>query len=476
MSRFVLGIILILAGLSLNILLFSTPVRLIDGQISLLRVAILLVFEVAFISIGVGYVRYPKMTQKTQKKAFFLIVALGFSLALTEMILTVLTRISPLWDQLLRGTPTALFVADEQLEYRPNPDFPEHDAKGFRNRAVLTTADIVAIGDSQTYGMGVKPHQAWPQQLARISGFTVYNMAFGGYGCVEGLVLLDEAKQFHPTLIVFAMYVGNDLIDAFNAVYNLGLHPEFKSEKAIQAAISQMEQQNPILAEIQEMTLRMWQHPSIPDDTPSAGKPQPNTPLTRVKQTRLMQLFFAVERIAQNTLVNTRQRRWMAIKSGKRHNAEIYEVFESGNHKTIFTPQYRYRAMNLDDIRIAEGMSISLKALAQMNASAAKDGIGFRVLLIPTKEMAFYEALGRYAHPPSEAMRRLLEQETSIRQKTLAFLEHHTIAHMDVLPVLQDTFREGRQPFFVDADGHLNAVGHQAVAQAVHAMLNDYFD
>ena len=57
--------------------------------------------------------------------------------------------------------------------------------RGFRH--------IVAIGDSQTYGMAVRREQAWPQQIETLSGRTVYNMSFGGYGLVEGLALLEEA-------------------------------------------------------------------------------------------------------------------------------------------------------------------------------------------------------------------------------------------------------------------------------------------
>lgn len=30
---------------------------------------------------------------------------------------------------------------------------------------------------------------------------------------------------------------------------------------------------------------------------------------------------------------------------------------------------------------------------------------------------------------------------------------------------------EGKQPYFVDADGHLNAIGHHAIARQVHEFL-----
>ena len=45
-------------------------------------------------------------------------------------------------------------------------------------------------------------------------------MAWGGWGPVHSLILLDEAISLHPKIIIEAFYAGNDLFDAFNIVYN----------------------------------------------------------------------------------------------------------------------------------------------------------------------------------------------------------------------------------------------------------------
>src|SRR5881394_3687348 len=37
-----------------------------------------------------------------------------------------------------------------------------HDAWGFRNRSVPESADVVALGDSHTYGNCAKRSEAWP--------------------------------------------------------------------------------------------------------------------------------------------------------------------------------------------------------------------------------------------------------------------------------------------------------------------------
>ena len=46
-------------------------------------------------------------------------------------------------------------IDDPDLVNRPNPKFPGHDRRGFRNPVALAKADIVALGDSQTYGTNV---------------------------------------------------------------------------------------------------------------------------------------------------------------------------------------------------------------------------------------------------------------------------------------------------------------------------------
>src|SRR5262245_13635308 len=44
------------------------------------------------------------------------------------------------------------------------------DAWGFRNRSVPEAADIVAIGDSHTYGNTATMEDSWPYVLGRLTG------------------------------------------------------------------------------------------------------------------------------------------------------------------------------------------------------------------------------------------------------------------------------------------------------------------
>jgi len=115
----------------------------------------------------------------------------------------------------------ATLIEDPVLGHRIEPFSTGHDALGYRNSGVPTQADIVAIGDSMTYGVSAPRDFSWPQQLGRLRGKHVYNMALGGYGPLHYLYLARaSAANLKPKLLVIGVYLGNDLMDAYNLAHN----------------------------------------------------------------------------------------------------------------------------------------------------------------------------------------------------------------------------------------------------------------
>ena len=104
-------------------------------------------------------------------------------------------------------------IPDEKLAYRIAPSFPEIDANGFRNPQTQKQVDLVAIGDSHTYGNNVRTEDSWPYQLADLTGMTVYNFGIGGYGSLQYHHLMDEAIKLKPQVIVIGLYLANDIIN-----------------------------------------------------------------------------------------------------------------------------------------------------------------------------------------------------------------------------------------------------------------------
>ncbi len=95
------------------------------------------------------------------------------------------------------------------------------DAWGFRNRTVPDAAEIVAIGDSHTYGNTATMDQSWPYVLAQLTGKQIYNMGLGGYGPNQYHHLLSKALTLRPKLVIAGLYMGDDFENAFLITYGL---------------------------------------------------------------------------------------------------------------------------------------------------------------------------------------------------------------------------------------------------------------
>ena len=98
-----------------------------------------------------------------------------------------------------------------------------HDILGFRNRSVPNIADIITIGDSNTYGVNAALEENWPGQLARHldeKSPLLYNMSTGGWGAVQYLDMFAKALHFKPRVVIVAFYTGNDALESTLLAYN----------------------------------------------------------------------------------------------------------------------------------------------------------------------------------------------------------------------------------------------------------------
>jgi hypothetical protein len=105
------------------------------------------------------------MRLKRRELAFSAILFTATIVA-SELTLAGLSWVFPTVETLLTPGQIPLSIKDEKLGWRPNPRTPGHDPIGFRNENVPEDVSVLAMGDSQTYGVGVSREQAWPQQLA----------------------------------------------------------------------------------------------------------------------------------------------------------------------------------------------------------------------------------------------------------------------------------------------------------------------
>lgn len=93
------------------------------------------------------------------------------------------------------------------------------DEHGFRNANGLSKADVVFIGDSFTEGASVLEEETFVQKFGQAAKLSVVNLGRGYYGPQqEAIILKRYGFNYHPSLVVWQIFEGNDLTDASHFV------------------------------------------------------------------------------------------------------------------------------------------------------------------------------------------------------------------------------------------------------------------
>lgn len=383
------------------------------------------------------------------------LLTLALSLIVIEGIFHALTAVSPAIRGILLPTES-MMIDDASLGHRPNPDFFDHDARGFRNAAPPDAVRVVALGDSFTYGVMVARDDAWPQQFEAMTGISTYNMGVGGYGPAHSYILLDEAIELEPSLIVFGMYGGNDLLDCFGLVYNSDVLTELRSTS------------DEVLKSIEDSEAKSLQKSSELNSLFTRKSLQ----AAMKKHSRLYGLIRAIRNSVRGSMWQIEEPAWKNVKATAPQRGEA--LFESPGAKTMLTIERRLYAINLDDVRIQEGHRICSEVIRRMNEIAKESGVQFVVALFPTKELAFKELLVESGLDGGlDAIHRVTGFEDEMWQAAKQFFEENGILYFDTLPFFREMLRQGDQPYRVDSDMHFNPAGNKAVAELLHDFIID---
>ena len=88
------------------------------------------------------------------------------------------------------------------------------DAESFRKSyapALARDAEVLFLGDSQTFGIGVSDDETYASVFAKESGVSVLNTGCPGYNTFEEYRLLEDLLNRHkPEKIVLGFFAGND--------------------------------------------------------------------------------------------------------------------------------------------------------------------------------------------------------------------------------------------------------------------------
>ncbi len=391
-------------------------------------------------------------SRRSRTLAAFGCLALAF--VFVELMLHLSVHVSPAAARLLLTPFEFSSTEDAALGRRPHPRHPEHDRRGWRNETALDQADIVALGDSQTYGAGVHPEDAWPRVLKDQFGLSIYNMAFGGFGTTQLLELWEEAMDLGPELVIVSVYFGNDLYDSFYHTHVVGWRREaVGGSSSIRRRVDELEGADPLLQHVQ-------------------GLMQTSGPAESwVARLRWSKTFALIRGIRATWNHRSAVRRtydaeaaWQT-RQEQAASRDDEEAVEVAGVRTILTIPYRSLALNLQDLRIREGLRITNRNLVELAAKADEAGVELCVLLVPTKERVFATVDPSLAELDGAEL--LLESEAEATRSVLSTLRDEGVPVLHALTPLADSLRSGVRIYRPSRDGHPSPQGHLVLASLV---------
>lgn len=320
-----------------------------------------------------------------------------------------------------------------------------YDEWGFRNKHVPSSVDVVALGDSHTYGNTAKMIESWPYVVGQTTGLTVYNLGMGGYGPNQYYYLFNtKALKLNPRIILVGLYSGDDFDNAFRMTYGLEYWSFLRilSTKDVNADIWE-DPDDPRMGWSWHKALRIW--------------------LSR--HSVIYQLTFHGPLAAK--IIGAAQ---IEIATQSKEGATTLQIKEL-NISEAFLPEAVLRGLDQDQDSVKEGIRITMKLLSEMNDMALQNGIDFVVVVIPTKEMVYAEVIE--AHPTMkqfDLLRRLLVNERSVRDRLFSFFDQSSIKYIDPLPAMRKGI--GQQIYARSSgDMHPGKEGYRLIGEAVSAYL-----
>jgi lysophospholipase L1-like esterase len=286
------------------------------------------------------------------------------------------------------------------------------DAHGFNNADPWPAkADIVAVGDSLTFGYGVAPDEAWPALIAReLPDTKVINLGLIGAGPQQHLRVYETfGVPLQPKILLIGFFLANDFWDAekFDAWLKSGVDDNYMVWRDFRGATG--------------------------DRT----------------------LFL------RDALRSTYLYTWA------RFVREIYRNWRAGEPKDLQLADGSHVKLRPDDLaehtaNIAPGnpiFELGVEALARINAIATSHGTHVIVVLQPSKEETYLPLLDGTPADPGGPLR--------------AALQARGIEYLDLLPLFREHAAAGAKLFY-EFDGHPNAEGYRLTAEGILAHLKSH--
>lgn len=394
-------------------------------------------------------------------------VALGVlcALPLAEAALWLAAAYSPRVANLTTPPWRRGSIPDPVLHHRGTPLLDGHDADGFRNPAILTRCDILTIGDSMTYGYAAEASDSWPAQLERLSGLSVYNVGFGGYGPCEYQELLKRKLSLEPSTIIVALYPCNDLADAYRAVWVDGRFTEFRSsDPEVARAIAEADRRVSLEAEVERL-----------DQRPGAAR----RPRAWHRYLAMNSKLYSLAREGLRRLDGARNRPIFLQRLDEEDTFERSATrpgrtpldLPDSRRTVLMSLELLKLGFNLDDPRIAEGLTITERAIEVIQRESGASEARLLFVIIPTKQRVYLPLLRSLGHGVAPQLADLVAKEEVVTARLEETLTRLGIETVDVLPHLRAALERGERLFPESDDEHPAALGYAVIARELAQRL-----
>ncbi len=341
-------------------------------------------------------------------------------------------------------------IGDPHLRFHIAPHDTGHDANGLRNASVPQQADIVALGDSLTYGINAPAHASWPGHLKTILNTETYNMGLGGYGPLQYLYLMQkEVPKYKPKVAIVAIYMGNDMMDTFSLTQHESYWHPYRLSARTGSGVT----------EFDRVGLRDW-------DQAQSGRFLGGLRDWLSHHSMAYSVFRAVvlSPIAAK------------LKAPSTPSADPSVLMPwisqtTGQLVTVFTSGARITAMDPALPEAEEGIRIAERALRETQAAAASNGHRLVIAILPTKERVYCAALKAAQAKLPPAHIRLCEVEPQVVKRLMETARAAGAVVVDTSPALERAALRGEAIYPPTDDGHPISAGYKIMATEIAAAI-----
>ncbi len=340
-------------------------------------------------------------------------------------------------------------IEHEKLGHVMDPNMNDIDENGFRNKK-LTSVDIVALGDSHTYGFNVSSDNSWPKLLGRKLKKNVYNFGIGGYGILQYQNLLSKAIELNPEVILLGLYLPNDLNDICNLVssntYWASRAKEFDINSSVCSEIKPDSALGKYANQKSSIIIRKWL--------------KENSAIISI-----VSKYY--HRFSTHKRISTRELK--AINRIEKGGATNALVINDGKIKTMIDflrIQLNKECMDMNSPHIQMGYEVLKEFFLEAKKNTELNNIHFGVLFIPSKERVFYEYLKQTDHYIPKEYEDLVENEDELKGMTSVFMKNIGIPFIDVLPDMENALLKHGDIYPAWDDGHTILIGYKVFAES----------